>query len=129
MSKPSGSRLSAEEVEKVLRRARQYFSTSDFLVGSPYHTSADFEALLLISHEEQKDALRKVLEEISPECYNGPHPPDHISGEPKCKGERMHQFWWTSACFEQKRMYVKFCLKGNRFVLLRIHLDFYKRKI
>jgi hypothetical protein len=124
LPKGPGKKLSGEEVARQLRRARQYFANSGFAVGSPSHISDDFSQLLLISHEEQTEALRKVLDEISPDHYNGPHPPDHISREPKCKGERMLQFTWPSACFGGKRMYVKFCLKDNRLYLVRIHKDF-----
>jgi hypothetical protein len=128
LPKGPGKRLSPEEVAAILRRARQYFDASDFIVGSPLHTSADFQELSLFSHEEQKDALQEVLREVSPEFYCGPHPPDHLAGEPKCKGERLIQFSWQSECFNGKQMYVKFCLKHNRLILLRIHVDYYERK-
>jgi hypothetical protein len=129
LSKNSDERLSPDEVGKMLRRARQYFAASGFIAGSPTHAFEDFQELKLISHEEQENVLGRVLEEISPADYRGPHPPDHISGEPKCKGARMVQFSWNSVCFRKKAMYVKFCLKNDRFVLLRIHADYYKRKI
>ena len=38
----------------------------------------------------------------------------------------MIQFAWNSACFGEMRMYVKFCLKDSRFILLRIHQDYKK---
>jgi len=76
------------------------------------------------------DAIRKALDEVSERNYCGPHPPEHISGEPKCVGARMLQFSWTSECFGDKRaqMYLKYCLKDNRFILLRIHPDWKARK-
>jgi hypothetical protein len=91
--------------------------------GSPMHTSKDLWALELVAHEDQLLALKTVLEEISCEYYRGPDPPNHLSGEPKCKGSRMLQFAWRSKCFGDKQMYVKFCV-GDRFVLLRIHEDY-----
>ena len=126
MAKDSGRRLSHAEVEVVLRRARTDFDAYGFVVGSPLHTSQDFQELGLFSHEEQLDAIGSVLDEVSACDYRGPHPPDHLSKEPKCKGARMIQFAWNSACFEGRRMYVKFCLKDGRFVLLRIHPDYKK---
>lgn len=127
MARDSGRKLSHEEVEVVLRRARADFNAYGFVVGSPWHTSQDFQELGLFSHEEQLDALGSVLDEIAANHYCGPHPPDHLSGEPKCRGARMVQFAWNSECFEGKWMYVKFCLKDSRFVLLRIHPDYKKR--
>lgn len=121
MPKTPAKRLSAEQVERALHGARDAFRRSDFIAGSPTHASGDFEALGLISHEEQSAAIGRALDEISQADYKGPHPPNHISGEPKCKGDRMLQFVWQSACFAGKRMYLKFCIKYDRFILLRIH--------
>lgn len=38
----------------------------------------------------------------------------------------MVQFVWNSACFKGLKMYVKFCMVGDRLAVLRIHKD-YKR--
>lgn len=129
MAKASGKILSQIEVEKFLRLAREWFERSGFVAGSPINTSSDFQALGLYGHEEQMDAVRNALNEISASDYCGPHPPTHISGEPKCAGERMVQFTWNSKCFGDKRprMYLKYCLKNNRFILLRIHPDYKAR--
>jgi hypothetical protein len=108
VARDSGGKLSREEVEVVLRRARADFNAYGFVVGSPLHTFQDFQELGLFS-------------------YCGPHPPDHVSKEPKCRGARMIQFAWNSECFDRRRMYLKFCLKDSRFVLLRIHQDYKKR--
>lgn len=124
MSTDPGERLSREEVERLLRRAREAYIRRGFMVGSPKHTIQDFGELKLISHEDQLNAIDTALKEISADDYKGPHPPRHKSKEPKCKGARMLQFAWNSKCFEGvERMYVKFCLADDRFVLLRIHED------
>ena len=125
MAKTPGGKLSPSEVEKSLRLARQLFASSGFVVGSPSNTSPDFQELGLYGYEEQMDAVRKALSEISQSDYCGPDPPHHISREPKCAGARMFQFSWTSTCFVDKRakMYLKYCIKDNRFILLRIHPD------
>lgn len=127
MARDSGGKLSREEVEVVLRRARADFNAYGFVVGSPLHTFQDFQELGLFSHEEQLDTIGSVLDEIAACAYCGPHPPDHVSKEPKCRGARMIQFAWNSECFDRRRMYLKFCLKDSRFVLLRIHQDYKKR--
>jgi len=127
VARDSGRKLSLEEVEVVLRRARADFNAYGFVVGSPLHTSQDFQELGLFSHEEQLDTIGSVLDEIAACDYCGPHPPDHLSKEPKCRGARMIQFAWNSECFDRRRMYLKFCLKDNRFALLRIHQDYKKR--
>jgi hypothetical protein len=124
-AKRLSSRLSTEQVETFLRRARTAFLNSGFVVGSLKHTSPDFWDLGLVGSEDQTAAVRSVLDEISAPCYCGPHPPKHISQEPKCRGAVMVQFVWNSACF-QRKMYVKFCMVGDRLAVLRIHND-YKR--
>jgi hypothetical protein len=116
-----GEKLSTEKVESFLRRARHAFSTSDFIAGSAKHTSSDFSELELIGHEDQLNAISRVLNELSVEHYCGPEPPNHKSGEPKCKGARMMQFVWKSTCFSGKEMCVKFCMVGERLAVLRIH--------
>ena len=125
MAKTPGRRLSPDEVEKSLRLAREAFERSGFVVGSPNNTSQDFQQLGLYGHEEQMDAIRMALAEVSAGDYCGPDPPNHLSKEPKCAGERMIQFSWKSTCFGNKRavMYLKYCLMDNRFCLLRIHPD------
>jgi hypothetical protein len=125
VAKTPGGKPSLPEVEKSLRIARQLFASSGFVVGSPSNTSQDFQALGMYGYEEQMDAVRKALSEISASDYSGPDPPHHISRELKCAGARMVQFSWTSTCFgdERARMYLKYCIKDNRFILLRIHPD------
>ena len=119
-----GEVLSLEKVESFLRHARQIFPSRDFVVGSTTHTISDLHELELVEWEEQVAVLTKVLAEICAENYIGPHPPRHLSDEPRCKGARMLQFKWTSACFDGNRMYVKFCIVDERLVLLRIHPDY-----
>lgn len=129
MSKePAGEILSSEKVDSFLRRARQIFPKRDFIIGSLKHTISDLRALELVDYEEQKLALVAILGEISADCYHGPHPPSHVSDEPKCKGARMMQFHWNSACFGGRRMYVKFCIVDERLVLLRIHEEYAPNK-
>ena len=117
-----GEELSAEQIESFLRRARLSFAKWDFVVGSLKHTIADFRELELISHDEQCIALGRILSEIDQGSYRGPHPPNHKSREPKCKGGRMMQFVWNSDCFGGREMYVKFCMVDERLVVLRIHV-------
>lgn len=114
------ARLSVEQIESFLRRARLALAKSDFITGSAKNTSSDFQTLELASHEDQVTAIRDVLNEISSDHYRGPDPPKHKSREPKCKGATMMQFVWNSACFG-KQMCVKFCMVDERLAVLRIH--------
>ena len=91
------------------------------MAGNVKTLPAEFEALELFSYEEQCERIAKALHEISPGDYAGPDPPDHISGEPKCRGQRMFQFVWNSACCSHKQMCLKFCIVNNRFILLSFH--------
>ncbi len=102
---------------------------SGFIAGSLKHTIPDFSELELITEEEQTDAIRSVLNEIGASDYCGPHPPQHTSDEPRCKGARMLQFAWQSDRFDGKRMYFKFCIaEGDRLAVLRIHTDYSPNK-
>ena len=120
--------LSPEQVESFLNRARNIFPKDDFIVGSLKHTTSDLHELQLVEYEEQKAALEAVLAEIGAGDYCGPHPPKHISDEPKCKGTRMMQFTWTSGRFGGRKMYVKMCIANERLALLRIHEAFEPNK-
>ena len=121
MPEDYGERLPIEKVESFLRRARQAFDNSGFITGSARHTSSDFSELELIGHEDQLEAVSRVLNELRAEHYCGPDPPNQKSREPKCKGARMMQFVWASNCFLGKKMCVKFCMVGERLAVLRIH--------
>ena len=117
------TRLTDEDVAKFLSQAREAFMRSGFIVGSLKHTIPDFQILNLVTSEDHQETIHAVLNELEVTQYNGPHPPDHISGEPKCKGARMLQFVWNSACFENKLMYIKLCMVNGRLAVLRIHED------
>jgi hypothetical protein len=116
-----GEKLSADKVESFLRRARNSFEKWGFVAGSPKNTVADFWNLELISHDDQLNAIGSILREIEEGNYSGPHPPDHKSREPKCKGAQMLQFVWHSKCFGGKEMCFKFCMVDERLAVLRIH--------
>jgi hypothetical protein len=124
--KPWDARLTEQQVAAHIRRARQAFQRSAYVMGS-LKLSEEFRLLDLITGDEQRDAVGGVLGEISSEHYSGPHPPRHIAGEPVCKGARMLHFVWPSARFG-KRMYFKFCLSGKmgreRLVILSLHEDY-----
>jgi hypothetical protein len=116
--------LSSEQVEKLLRRARAAISQKKLAVGSPTHTVPDLWALELVTEEDQLEAMAESLGEITHQDYSGPDPPNHLSGEPRCKGERMLQFVWKSTYFKGRRMCIKFCLQDDYFVLIRIHIPY-----
>ena len=123
------AKLTQAQVSTQLRLAAEAFDRSNFVSGG-LKLIEDFQKLDLVMFEEQTECIANVLREIkaehrtSPGCYRGPHPPTHISGEPRCAGERMLQFVWDSAHLNNRRMYVKFCLSSGRLVLLRIHEDY-----
>lgn len=115
--------LTPQEVATKIRLAREYFQLRGYVAGQ--HLPSDFTKLDLILPEEKEEGIRSVLSEITPDCFNGPHPPNHLAGEPKASGLRMVQFAWPSNCFDRKRMYLKFCLSpSSRLFLLRLHEDY-----
>jgi len=86
---------------------------------------SDFTNLDLVLPEEKDECIESILAEITPDDFNGPHPPNHLAGEPKAAGLRMVQFAWPSNCFANKRMCFKFCLSPERrLILLRLHDDY-----
>ena len=120
MSQSKAVRLTEKQVAAQLRLAREAFRNRGWLAGSGW-VSSDFGALGLVSHEEQTAAIRKILAEIAERDYCGPHPPNHLAGEPKCKDLRLLQFTWVSESFQFRMMYFKFCVSGQRLFVLRLH--------
>jgi hypothetical protein len=89
----------------------------------------DFEGLGLCFLEEQIEAVLACLEEITPEFYTGPDPPNEMGCEPVCKNERLLQFVWTSGHFGGKRMCFKFAIESRRqsderLAVVRLHIPY-----
>ena len=114
--------LTPEQIATQIRLARQFFARTGYVAGG--NLPSDFTDLNLFLPEEKEEIIESTLSEIAPEYCNGPHPPNHLAGEPKASGLRMVQFAWPSNCFDKKRMYLKFCLSPeSRLILLRLHVD------
>lgn len=120
-------RLPANRVLAYIRRARAAFGRRP---DSPYQASQDlgddFRKLNLFTLEDQIETIRACLQEITPEQYAGPDPPDHLACEPKCRGERLLQFVYASPFFKGKRMCFKFAINASgrsveRLVVVRLH--------
>jgi hypothetical protein len=113
-------RLTDKEADKFLDRARKLLEHGRVKYGR--HMPSDFMALGLTLPEDYENALRTVLNEVTGADYCGPHPPNHIAGEPGARGARMLQFVKT---ISHRRMYLKFVLKkgrdGDQLVVLRLH--------
>jgi hypothetical protein len=128
-SKKMAACLTPDQVSSQIRLAIKAADLGGF-VSASYRVSTMLAELGLFLSSEQEERLKNLLQEIAlehqsnPACYNGPHPPNHLSGEPKCKDLRMLQFAWNSNCFDGRKMYIKFCLNGNRLVLISLHVDY-----
>jgi hypothetical protein len=62
-----------------------------------------------------------LLEEIVPDDYVGAHPPMR-SYEKTIEGKELLAFSWWSKRLE-KKMYIKFALKDNKFYYVSLHED------
>lgn len=118
--------LSPQKVQAFINRAR---SSARRRRTAPYASGknlpSDLDKLGLYDFEEQARAVLACLEEITPEYYKGPHPPNEIACEPVCRGARLLQFVWPSDHFG-RRMCFKFALTGSRqaderLVIVRLH--------
>lgn len=124
VDKSNSERLPDGKVDFFINRARSAFTRNgSYQTGQ--NLAQDFSELDLYTAEEQHEAIAKCLQEISPNCYSGPHPPNHIACEPVCKGERLLQFVWISDNFG-----VKMCFKlaintrrqsDERLIVVRLH--------
>jgi hypothetical protein len=119
--------LSQEKVTAYIRRAISSFKRFHYVAAHPADLIQDFYELGLITEEDQERAIAEVLKEIRSEHYNGPHPPNHIAAEPKCRGAQMLQFTWD-CIYLKRRVCFKFAMAGSqadeRLVVIGIHSDY-----
>lgn len=126
MAQQSG-RLSDVQVRSFIRRASELFKRSGYVAAHPPDLSEDFRKLELLTCDEQESAIENILQEISPKWYKGPHPPNHIAHEPKCRGARMLQFVWFCS-YLNREICFKFAVHGRpskeRLFVIGIHDDY-----
>jgi hypothetical protein len=101
-------RPSEKELWKKINDARTIFSAVGFRPVSPLKLAANFSELNLFSGQEQTDALRVALQEITPPDYSGARPPEK-SYESAVRDDDLFAFARTSKYF-RRRMYFKFCI-------------------
>jgi len=129
------NRTSGEFVSpgKVLAFIRRSISSFNRFKANPYvagiNLAGDFDKLELYETDEQIKTIEVCLGEITPESYNGPHPPDHLACEPVCRDARMFQFVWESRHFKGTKMCLKLAIKAKRqseerLVVIRLHAAF-----
>lgn len=115
------NRPSHREILKKLVAAREKVSAADWLAASLEKLLPEFDALDLVTLEEQNNALETALNEIAPEFYAGGRPPQR-SYEDNCEGAEMFAFSWDSP-HHGKRMYLKFCFVGETLYVVSFHED------
>jgi len=100
-----------EEAKKALQLHAGLFANATKTVGELYD--------LDIGTEEVWELVRELLEEITPQDYAGGRPPQK-SYEKMISERELFAFCWWSTKLE-KKMYLKFALKNDRYYYVSLH--------
>lgn len=119
MSQPK--RPSVKELKGKLDEARDLLSKKEGLFANPGNVVGELNDLDIGDSKEVWDLIKSLLVEIESEDYTGSRPPQK-SYEKSIEGKELFAFSWQSK-FLNKKMYLKFALKGNRFVYVSLHED------
>ena len=112
-------RPSHRELLGKILTARAKVSNRDWAVADIAALLPEFEALDLLTSEEQNTALESAFNEIAPEHYAGHRPPQK-SYEQVCAGAELFAFTWDSASFACQ-MYLKFCFVKDTLYIVSFH--------
>ena len=114
-------RPSVKELKGKLAEARDLLSKKEGLFANPGNVVGELNDLDIGDSKEVWDLIKSLLVEIESEDYTGSRPPQK-SYEKSIEGKELFAFSWQSK-FLNKKMYLKFALKGNRFVYVSLHED------
>lgn len=104
-----------------LNEARDKLSKKEGLFANPGNVVGELNELDIGDSKEVWDLIKSLLMEIEPKDYTGGRPPQK-SYEKSIEGNELFAFSWQSN-FLSKKMYLKFALKGDRFVYVSLHAD------
>ena len=116
-------RPSNKEIFNKVRDGLEFVCAKQRAFALSKHLSADLDALGLISENEYWQLIETLLHEIlkagAVECYSGGKPPQrsYENGIQNCE---LWAYTWESPSL-QKRMYIKFVLKNERYHHVNCH--------
>ncbi len=114
-------RPSIKELTGKLNEARDKLSKKEGLFATPGNVVGELNDLDIGNSKKVWDLIKSLLIEIEPKDYTGGRPPQK-SYEKSIEGSELFAFSWQSN-FLSKKMYLKFALKGDRFVYVSLHTD------
>ena len=114
-------RLSIKELTGKLNEARDMLSKKEGLFANPGKVVGELNDLDIGDSKKVWDLIKSLLIEVEPKDYKGGHPPLK-SYEKSIEGKELFAFSWQSN-FLSKKGYLKFALKGDRFVYVSLHGD------
>lgn len=112
-------RPTEKELIKRLKEAKEHLKKHDGVFANPAKVVGELNELDILDSKEIWPLILTLLEEISPKDYQGGRPPQK-SYEKTTTGHELFAFcWWSNKM--QKRMYVKFVLKNERYHYISLH--------
>ena len=114
-------RPSIKELTGKLNEARNLLSKKEGLFADPGNVVGELSDLDIGDSMAVWNLIQSLLIEIEPKDYTGGYPPQK-SYEKSIEGKELFAFSWQSN-FLSKKMYLKFALKGDRFVYVSLHKD------
>lgn len=114
-------RPSIKELTGKLNEARDLLSKKEGLFANPGNVVGELNDLDIGDSKKVWDLIKSLLTELEPKDYTGGRPPLK-SYEKSIEGKELFAFSWQSN-FLNKKMYLKFALKGDRFVYVSLHVD------
>jgi len=109
------------ECQKRLKEARALLESREGLFSNLGKVAGELTALGIEDSKEVWPLIKELLTEIQPDDYSGGRPPLR-SYEKSIEGRELFAFSWESVRMS-KRMYLKFAIKGERFVYVSLHKD------
>jgi hypothetical protein len=113
-------RPSHKEINRKIKQAREAVSENQFSILNPVIIAAD-AIELGVDLQNISFILVDLLEEITPNHYEGQYPPQR-SYEHDIEGYELLAFRWLSKTLGC-RVYFKFTIKGKRIWLVSLHED------
>ncbi len=114
-------RPSNKELSGKLREAQRLLCNSEGFFANPGKVAAELNVLKISDSDEIWDLIKSLLKEIRPQDYSGGRPP-YKSYEKSIEGRDLFAFSWLSR-FLDKKMYLKFAIKDDRFFYVSLHED------
>lgn len=114
-------RPSDKELKGKLDEAYGLLSKNEGLFANPGNVAGELNDLDIGDSKEVWDLIKPLLKEIEAKNYTGGRPPQK-SYEKSIEGKELFAFSWQSKSLN-KKMYLKFALKEDRFVYVSLHED------